>query len=179
MKLVTKSCKLHTIKRPILPPLILPLPVLLGLVWTVSVSQTVLDAQGLPPAAAARTINNDPLWLTPFWSWDAKGPVAETPLPRLPAKPTAAPAPVVAPGSQPLGALMTYINPQIGVPTLAPYPVQAQMRAMMATNMAYSTSSSNLTVVTNPHGGFTVNLQGRFQSATTATVDPKGRVTIR
>lgn len=83
------------------------------------------------------------------------------------------PAEGLAPGS---AAMRAVINPETGE-----LEISAGMPALTldpATKQALSRSDEGLTPVYHPDGSVSVNLQGRFQSASVARVDDQGKVIV-
>ena len=80
------------------------------------------------------------------------------------------------PGSHVAGGMRVHVDPRTGRPTSAPDAASRQMlEDAMRREMgdALSTSSDGLVEVASPvpGGGVMINLQGRFQSASVASVD--------
>lgn len=70
--------------------------------------------------------------------------------------------------------MRAYFDPQTGKLGVPPPDEAAPPTA--AEQRAHSTSAEGLVIVPAPGGGQMVDLQGRFQSATTATLKPDGTV---
>jgi hypothetical protein len=77
--------------------------------------------------------------------------------------------------------MRAFVDPQTGELVREPAPGTAPLQPSPAERDAFSTSHQGLVEAPSPvpGGGFTLDLQGRFQSPLTATVGPDGTVTIQ
>jgi hypothetical protein len=76
--------------------------------------------------------------------------------------------------------LIIHVDPQTGAVIPAPAPGTAPLELSAQERNALSTSHEGLTEVQSsvPGGGYSIDLQGRFQSPLTATIGPDGKVRI-
>ncbi len=74
------------------------------------------------------------------------------------------------------GGLRAYIDPQTG--TLVVPPPKARQQLPSSTLELFNTSHEGLEIVTSPSGYTHVDLRGRFQDATMATIGEDGKVRI-
>lgn len=80
-----------------------------------------------------------------------------------------------ATGSTAEAGLRVYVDPQSG--ELVSQPVTPEQRRQSAnTDAAFNQDASDLVPVKMPDGSTMVDLQGRFQQATVATVQPDGSI---
>lgn len=84
--------------------------------------------------------------------------------------------PPVAPAAQGSAGITVYKDPKTG--RFVPVPQEGAAELSKALGDALSTSQEGLVEVPAPGGGFMVDLRGRFQSATMATVAADGTVTV-
>ena len=79
---------------------------------------------------------------------------------------------------QPAGGFVIYVDPQTGQFLKEPPPGTARLRFSRRVRNALSTSDRGLVLEPLRHGGFKVNLQGRFRSPVFATTDASGNVRV-
>lgn len=85
-----------------------------------------------------------------------------------------------SPGNH-VAASIVHIDPQIGRPTPPPPNVRDEINAALAFDPGFSTSSEGLRAVPSQveGGGIMIDLQGRFLSSATATMDPNEQIAVR
>ncbi len=138
----------------------------LGAWGVVSAEEPQANAPKVAPAATAAV------------AVEAAKPAAPATLPTAAETATAVAVPAPAPiGS---GGWIAYIDPETGRLTEAP-PADGTnvLRADAAFAAGLSTSDAGLVEEVLPDGTVKVNLQGRFQSASYATVLPDGSIAVR